>query len=1312
MKKIAALCAILFVNISLAQTVCFKSMDDYAFTQIYSSNTITAQNASAIGDFNNDLNNDVITSGSGSLLLFFPGNGTGTFTTNTNFTHPNLTFNVQKILKGDFDNNGNLDLALVNTNGSSKYGIQILYGNGAGWFTPGTQYTIAITSSDQINSLNTADFNNDGYTDILISQDNFLSNPIQTIKLYLNSSTGNLTLTNPVPTMTSTCLTYIKDVNNDGNQDIVYSGYAGWVVGAYLGFGNGTFSVTPTSVSSNSLSSIYNFGYYDLNNDGKSDVIEQDYTLYKILYQLKTPSGFTPTYTITTDFPTNSIKVADMNGDGSNDIIAYYDSLKSVEIFLNNGLSTGFTPSGKIAVPGGLGLTGGNLDYSIGNLNSDGIKDIAVPGALYAKLSVIIGNTSGVYPSPTVLLPDIGSVQTYFMGVATGDFNNDGYNDFIPSSGNGTYIYNYLGSSSGNFSVVTTTISNPIGGRVYAADFNNDGSKDLFVFDDDQSNNGNTSGMYAIYANIGGGMFGTLNTVKNNTMATITSLDVALADFDNDGNTDIVTANSSPFGYSIIKGNGTFSPTPVGTTSLSSNSTDVVSGDFNNDGNMDFITVNGGSKFNVLLGNGNCTFQAAVTYTTPSICSIITAGDYNGDAFKDIALIRNVSGTVSLLIYFGTGTGSFVLNQTSSVNGGIYDIASSDLNNDGKDEIVVSVDGAINNIWIGVGNSSNFYVFKKFTIARAPYQLGFIDLNNDGAKDIVVPDLYPRSPVKIMWNTTPVLNSALSNATICPGGVGYLSIPPNSNILWNTGNTSNVQMVTTPGIYTVSSGNFSGGCTTTNTFVVVTSTTSATPVTITNTNTSLCKNSNTITLTSNPSGSNFAGPGVSGSVFNPSSAITGTNTIYALYTNTSSCISVDSIVFTINPTPSVFAGNDTLICKKAVITLTGQGTATSYTWNNSVANTVPFVPNSIPVAGIDYVVTGTNGFGCFKRDTINVKADPSCNTVWPGDTDEDGAVTTNDFLVLGLGYGLTGPARTFTSNAWAAQDSYFWNALVSSTTYTACYLDCNGNGTINFGDTLAVNLNFGLTHLVKDNAPVQSMALNDVYFQFNKATYLPGDTIKADILIGSSTNQMTGFYGTSFYITYNTANVKTGSEKLIYNNSWIGNINSSKMVFKNFQTSSGRVDGAVVKITHNDTIGFGKIGRLTVVLKDTLADGYSLFSIRNAVKMNSVGIITPLVSGTDSIQIANNAIGINEIDASSIGLYLYPNPSRGTLYVKSKEEMTAIEITNVVGELVYKTKLQTTTTNLILQNISSGCYFVKVVCSGKEYIRKIILDTN
>src|ERR1700687_5009571 len=87
---------------------------------------------------------------------------------------------------------------------------------------------------------------------------------------------------------------------------------------------------------------------------------------------------------------------------------------------------------------------------------------------------------------------------------------------------------------------------------------------------------------------------------------------VAVGDFNNDGEDDLVVANCASNSVSVLLGNGdgTFAPAhsfPAGSSSPQA----VAIGDFDNDGNLDVaVACSDSTNVSVLFGNGDATFYS------------------------------------------------------------------------------------------------------------------------------------------------------------------------------------------------------------------------------------------------------------------------------------------------------------------------------------------------------------------------------------------------------------------------------------------------------------------------------------------------------------------------------------------------------------------------------------------------------------------------------------------------------------------------------------------------------------------------------
>jgi len=215
---------------------------------------------------------------------------------------------------------------------------------------------------------------------------------------------------------------------------------------------------------------------------------------------------------------------------------------------------------------------------------------------------------------------------------------------------------------------------------------------------------------------------------------------VVAEDFNNDGNSDLATANANDSTLSVLLGDGQAATRlAVGTYPRS-----LAVANFNNDSNPDLM-FNDGSAVGVLLGNGGGTFQMPVTLTNNPPFSAAAAGDFNKDGNSDIVVFINDPefdyGYGMIDVRLGDGHGGF---PRYAPHGSIFftarqhALAAGDLNGDGNLDVITSVgngDGAGANALLGRGDGTFGSVIPFFTGGDAA--LAIADFTGDGIPDLV-----------------------------------------------------------------------------------------------------------------------------------------------------------------------------------------------------------------------------------------------------------------------------------------------------------------------------------------------------------------------------------------------------------------------------------------------------------------------------------------------------------------------------------------------------------------------------------------------
>jgi hypothetical protein len=322
---------------------------------------------------------------------------------------------------------------------------------------------------------------------------------------------------------------------------------------------------------------------------------------------------------------------------------------------------------------------------AVGDFNGDGKPDAAVGNTLSASVTVALGNGDGTFVSSIEYNTDLNP-----EGTAVGDFNKDGKLDVAVANFKGGPLNNgnisvLFGNGDGTFQPAVNYAAevNPI--RLVAVDLNSDGNLDLV-----------TACLSSDKATVLlGKADGTFNAAVGYAVGTHPQ-DVAVADYNNDGKLDLATPNSDGASISILRGNGDGTFQAATSISLSfplNRPYSIAAGDLNGDGKQDLVFPSPDNAVGVLLGNGNGTFQAAVSYpTTAGQATNARLGDFNGDGKLDVVVINAGSpGSVGVLRGNGDGTLQAVVNfPTQSTPWGLV---VTDFNLDGKPDLITTNNG-------------------------------------------------------------------------------------------------------------------------------------------------------------------------------------------------------------------------------------------------------------------------------------------------------------------------------------------------------------------------------------------------------------------------------------------------------------------------------------------------------------------------------------------------------------------------------------------------------------------------------------------
>jgi hypothetical protein len=171
---------------------------------------------------------------------------------------------------------------------------------------------------------------------------------------------------------------------------------------------------------------------------------------------------------------------------------------------------------------------------------------------------------------------------------------------------------------------------------------------------------------------------------------------LTVGDFDEDGNVDLAVVesagNQSGFLQILLgEGNGKFRKGEL--LELGIEPTAVAAANFSGDGHLDLAVANNGGQSGkgsvmVFAGTGKGTFKTPVTYKIAGAPWGIAAGDLRGDPHPDLA-VTNLTGSVAVLL--NDGIGHFLKPVIYNAGGGeVVDVKIADLRNDGRNDLVIA----------------------------------------------------------------------------------------------------------------------------------------------------------------------------------------------------------------------------------------------------------------------------------------------------------------------------------------------------------------------------------------------------------------------------------------------------------------------------------------------------------------------------------------------------------------------------------------------------------------------------------------------
>lgn len=698
-----------------------------------------------------------------------------------------------QILVGDVNNDGNQDIIVVHSTAPSTF--EVWLGDGAGNFNVGTHFLNPISSYYPLAGV--LDYSKgNGYPSLVFLD---TQSPAHVWSITNNSGTFG-----PVSAPVNLSGGELSDVvfadfNGDGILDFAANDLSlSGQTAIFTGQLNGTFVESAGLTNPNQSSGICNNAAGVLNNagNGNYDLVSVNCGIGggpgSLTVYINSGTGTFPTgvvYYPATELGNNTevsvgplaVTIADVNGDGKNDIVSSNNYGGDISILLGNG-------DGTLSVPDVGYSTGGSPSTSalVADFNGDGFADIVIPDKEFSFV-YLQGYGDGTFRAPMDFyspVPD--NLSGYAEVIATGDFNNDGYADFV------------VGNCCDHQMGVTVFLSNPDGSlskgtnygvsgnyaSVVVADFDQDGNLDFAAYD--YSNN-----TIEIFKGHGDGTFtgiGTYSTGGSNGTSGVNFNRMVTGLFNGDKYPDLAVVSYNSQNISVLLNDGLGDGGFLTATTYADNGSGsaIALADVNNDGKLDLIVPQNGHGVDVFLGNGDGTFQTAKTSTFAfNSLGNLAIGDLNADGKADIAVTvaDTTTPNVGLAVAKGNGDGTFatpVLFGITTQNTALSlpvpgDVKMCHLKGDGCAVTgsgqfdLIYTNQTYNTVGILYNTGTNAFAAGMFNspveypAGSGSYSLALTDVNHDGATDIVTSN-NNYAGVTVLLNASGNSNLLLSSA--------------------------------------------------------------------------------------------------------------------------------------------------------------------------------------------------------------------------------------------------------------------------------------------------------------------------------------------------------------------------------------------------------------------------------------------------------------------------------------------------------------------------------------------------------------------
>lgn len=326
--------------------------------------------------------------------------------------------------------------------------------------------------------------------------------------------------------------------------------------------------------------------------------------------------------------------------------------------------------------------------------------------------------------------------------------------------------------------------------------------------------------------------------------------------------------------------------------------------------------------------------------------------------------------------------------------------------------------------------------------------------------------------------------------------------------------------------------------------------------------------------------------------------------------------------------------------------------------------------------------------------------------VWPGDANYDLVCDNLDILNIGVAFAESGPTRAGASNSWTAQPANDFGNWFSSAVNMK-HADCDGNGTVDYNDTLAVNQNYSLNHPARlANIPNHiNSSLPPLVLVASPDTVAPSSTVFVDVQLGSQTLPVDSLYGIAFSVFYDPAMLNASTVHADFTGSWLGTVGTDMIGFARNNAVEGRIDFALCRTDHQNIYGgFGHLALFDVVVVDNISTiSEALFSVSNISAITYTQFNLAIGRLNDTITI-DPLLGIHKPLNLASNFFIFPNPARDKVSILAHDvQLKSVELYDMQGRIVGSAASIANDVTLNTASLASGIYEIRCITDNGEY---------